>query len=71
MNAFNFTSGFLSRAVFTPYADLDGKAAAEWLLAHGAVNVVHRDVGTNGLASGTINGRQVELSTNGYLSVGE
>ena len=69
MTKFKYTSGFLSREVFTPYADLDGAHAAQWLKAHGAENVTYADRGTNGLAEGTMEGIKVRLSTNGYLSV--
>lgn len=69
MKNFKYTNGFLPREVFTPYADLDGAHAAEWLKAHGAENVTFGDRGTNGLAEGTIEGFKVRLSTNGYLSI--
>jgi len=69
MKNFKYTNGFLSREIFTPYADLDGKAAAEWLKSQGAENVIYADRGTNGLAEGTIEGVEVKLSTNGYLSI--
>jgi hypothetical protein len=55
--------------VFKPFADLDGKAAAAFLVAHGVQNVTYKDLGTNGLATGTLDGKAVTLSTNGFLSV--
>lgn len=69
MKNFKYTNGFLPREVFTPYADLDGEAAAKWLKANGVEMVTYKDMGTNGLAEGHINGKWVKLSTNGYLSV--
>ncbi len=59
---------FLSRDVFRPYADLDGAAAAAFLIANGAENVVHEDIQTNGQAIGTFRGGFVVLSTNGFFN---
>lgn len=61
--------GFLSHETFRPYADLDGKAAADFLKAHGYINIRHADLGTNGLAVGIApNGDVAALSTNGHFS---
>lgn len=63
------TDGFLPEAVFRPFQDLDGAAAAAFLRDHGCHDVTHRDTGRNGLAIGySREGHRVSLSTNGHLS---
>ncbi len=64
----SFKNGYLAGAEFQAYADLDGAAAAGWLLDNGATDVTHKDLGNNGLAVGTVGARKVTLSTNGYLA---
>jgi len=59
---------FISRNEFRSAADLDGKAAADYLKAQGAGNVHHKDLGRNGLAVGNLDGGFVALSTNGFYS---
>lgn len=59
---------FLNTLAFRPYQDLDGKAAAEYLVKKGYTGVAYADIGTNGLAVGLDNaGELVSLSTNGYF----
>jgi hypothetical protein len=63
-------NGFLPATEFAPCTDLDGKNAAAHLESMGAIDVTFRDLKTNGLATGWIDGVFVQLSTNGYFSKG-